>query len=1028
MKPLDPVGRATRALDERLREIWRLSPADRQVYAWLVWLSSERIGGFVEHGEDAHGFWLVRATGETTLAQRLRERSTPPFDAACALMADVADRLALCEGHGLFPGPINPHNLTLDGDDRVTLRADPLVAAYLGAPASHRLGQSESISSRWLAPEQAAGAPWDAAGNRYVVGLLLYRLLAGENPFGGAGLRLGLEQARRGAPPIRDDVARTLPPGLQSFCLRLLDPDPGVRPGSAREISDRLRSFVAPPQPASSAHAIAASPSSVIALPHAASTGPADSPTPVAAADAPGVRAPTRPPPPSRTGRRILGGLGHALAFVVPLVGGTALGLWGVGRASPDTGVDADERTIAVSPTRPTVTAQGALAQACASCHPAQTVQWQRSVMGHAAKSPLFQALEILIQEQVAKDQFCRHGAGILRKADPAVACREATFGRLVTGSGGEHWCVNCHSPSENLREVMPAWDGQAVASRSRLPLRDLLPAEHMEGIGCAFCHQVHGPVAPGNEARGLYEGNATWTSFVTGLRYEMRPEDRRGLHGIANSGYALDPAELDPSAPGRADAPLVPGGAHRRPSDEARAYLASSEFCGACHDVRLFGTDGLGVQRGEHFKRLRNAYSEWVEWADAERRNGREPANCQDCHMSAFPGVCAPSDDTSPIVDARGSRVVALERACPPGTRFASRDPGSFPEGPVASASSPDRISTHYFSGVDVPLAPEFPEAMVDQPTLDANGIPLGAVQRRDMLLGRTFSFGVEAPDRDGRQIRIPVVIENVGAGHRVPAGFSQEREFWVHLRVTDGNGELVYEVGRVDRDDEDLRDKIFVRVNTSDTSLDGQGRPLGVFGADVEDGPDVPRWSPPPELGGREFRGRGLINLQNGFLRCVQCIGFIDAEGRCQPRIGQERFRADRFDDAPFDFDTGLCQSNLDREHQFFETYFPVGALDSTRGVVKGPDVIVDTRSAPPGVPLRFTYELPIRGFSAPFNIEARLLFRAFPPFLVKAFADYESRQAAKGLRPSGPLVTLDMLERLEVVELHRVETVVP
>jgi hypothetical protein len=33
-----------------------------------------------------------------------------------------------------------------------------------------------------------------------------------------------------------------------------------------------------------------------------------------------------------------------------------------------------------------------------------------------------------------------------------------------------------------------------------------------------------------------------------------------------------------------------------------------------------------------------------------------------------------------------------------------------------------------------------------------------------------------------------------------------------------------------------------------------------------------------------------------------------------------------------------------------------------------------------------------------------------------------------AQRGLRPSGPLVTLDMLRRLEVVELARVTTEVP
>jgi hypothetical protein len=301
---------------------------------------------------------------------------------------------------------------------------------------------------------------------------------------------------------------------------------------------------------------------------------------------------------------------------------------------------------------------------------------------------------------------------------------------------------------------------------------------------------------------------------------------------------------------------------------------------------------------------------------------------------------------------------------------------------------------------------------------------VPRGAKQRRDLLLGKSFRFELGTPARGGGRLEIPIEITNVGAGHKIPAGFSQEREFWVHLRVTDDSGRVLYEVGRIDRTDEDLRDKIFVRVNVDDTLVDAQGRPQGVFGADVVDGPDLPQW----EGRANNFRGRGLINLQNGFLRCVSCIGEIDALGRCQPAPGQGRHRADRYVDGDYDIDTGECRSNLALEEALFETYFPVGALDATRGAVKGPDAIVDTRSAPPGVPLRYTYELDVAAARGPIEIEARLLFRAFPPFLVAAFADYEARQAARGLRPSGPLVTREMLDRLEIVELHRVRRTVP
>jgi hypothetical protein len=379
---------------------------------------------------------------------------------------------------------------------------------------------------------------------------------------------------------------------------------------------------------------------------------------------------------------------------------------------------------------------------------------------------------------------------------------------------------------------------------------------------------------------------------------------------------------------------------------------------------------------------------------------------------MSSYPGRCVPGSAGDPALS-----------GCPPGTRFEEVAPGVYPKGTVAvSSRSESNVRPHYFSGVDVPLSRDFPQALVDEVDVDRFGIPLGARQRRDLLLSRSVAMRVGTPSIDTSALRVAVEFENVGAGHRIPAGFSQERELWLHLRVTDRNNRVVYEVGRVDRPDEDLRDKVFVRVNTEGTLRDSEGRPLGMFGADVADGPDRARWSPDPALGGTDFVGRGLVNFQNGFLRCVVCIGTIDASGGCQPLPGQETTRADRYSDGSYDIDTGRCVSNLSGRQALFETYFPVGALDATRGVLKGPDAIIDTRSLPPGVAVRYTYVLAVAGFEPPFQIEARLLFRAFPPFLLRAFVDYEKRRASAGERPSGPLIDEFSLSRLEIVELLR------
>ncbi len=981
---LPAIGRAQRhtcILQGIQAEVWSLPAGDAALAKRLAAFGEKGVSGFDGWGEDGEGVFLVRRIPTATVdglpkGERLEGLT------ALAKVRDVARALAACEKAAVFPGPLRPGEVALGSDGRTDafVLAEAWVRAMLGEAQGSR--GTTAPSPRWTPPEQAAGAVWDNAANRYVLGLVAYRLIAGAHPAAGGGLRDALDAQIGAPPPFADAVARALRPGIQSLVLAMLDPDPAKRPSSAEAIARRCDELLRG-----------------VGEPSGARPSAPPAPAPAVAIDRPKARPPAPPPP--RTPRA------RAIVAAVPIVAGLAIAGAGLAASrSADAPPPPEKKAIAAQ--RPLEKTNAA---ACGGCHARQVAEWERSIMAHAAKSPLFGALESLIEEQVGKDDRCPNGAGVLRRSGGDV-CRDERTGLALTGTGGEHWCVNCHSAGDNLRSTVPAWSALG-SSAGRRPLRDVLTPAAMEGISCAVCHQTIGPV---HEGRG-YQGNPSWVSPVTGAVFRMRPEDGTGTPGIANSGYLLEPsAFLSPAlGTGEGGDPIV----HRRASSDTHRYLQSSEFCGACHDVRLFGTDTIGVRdRGEHFKRLRNAYSEWKAWADTEKAAGRKAATCQDCHMSLFPGVCVADgpDGVRGKVDRTG---------CPPGMHFEARAPGERARGMVASSSpAPKGVSSHFFTSVDLPLAPEFPTAWAKDGALDESGVPLGLEARRAQLLRHTFRFAMASPSRIGTRLEIPLEIQNVGAGHRVPAGFSQEREIWVELTVKDARGQVVYEVGRITDDQADLRDKVFTRITTRDDARDARGRPLGVFGADVVDGPDVPRWSPNPLLGGTTFRGRGLVNFQNGFLRCVRCIGIVDGEGRCQPGPGQGRTRADRFDDGAYDLDTGECRSNLTGQNALFETYFPVGALDADRGVTKAPDAIIDTRSAPPGVVLRYTYELDASGFAPPYRVEARLRFRPFPPFLLRAFAEYEARQASSGLRPSGPQLTASMFERNAPIDLAELE----
>jgi len=1002
--PLPPFGRATRFACEGGAELFRLAATDESAARRLLTLGEASVGGFVDGGTDEQGVWIVRAPFNDTLAERLRkQKGAWPWRDALVLALAVAEALAACEKASLFPGPLALDAVLLGAEGRVALAASRLIAAILGAPEGSSRADTEANAPLWTPPEQARGSSWDNAANRYVLGLLVYRLLSGEHPFAGAGLRHAIDAASREAPPFVEAVAHELPTGLQSFALRLIHPSVADRPDRAASIVVELGRFLRGESPARAP---------------AGRTRPSKTrPSPDDVAPPPAVRVIKDGAPAKPQGAASKANFFQSYPWVkvaIPVAMGAMVAAFAFSHIEkPPPPLPRPE-----IPAASLLSATTSTAETCASCHTRQAAEWRRSVMAHSVKSPLFNALESLIEEQVGRDEDCPNGAGILRKANLSTACRNRQTGFPITGSGGEHWCVNCHSPAEKIDRPLPPWDGRPGGDAStRRPVKDFLGDQAIEGISCVFCHTVHGPVG-GRGSRG-YEGNPTWTSFVTGTVFPARPEDNRGLFGIANSGYDIRTDSLfhegargafGSSGPANAPDPVV----HRRPAERTDAYLRTSEFCGSCHDVRLFGTDVLGARQGEHFKRLRNAYTEWTVYAKDQERRGKTAATCQDCHMSTYPGICEPGAPES------GQD----EPECPKGMHFVARKPGVYPEAlQAANSAGTSTVSTHYFSGVDIPLYSDFPQFLVDEPSLDVHGIPLGARRRRDMLLRHTFRFEIDGARRTGNGVEIPIIIENTGAGHRIPAGFSQEREFWVHLVVRDGSNRVLYEVGRVDRPEEDLHDKIFVRINANPSSIDERGRPVGLFGADVRDGPDVQQWLPPPQLGGTNFRGKGLINFQNGFLRCVRCIGFVGPDGRCEAGPGQGFFRADRFDDGDYDIDTGECRSNLSGENALFETYFPVGALDASRGFVRGPDAIIDTRSLPANTPTRYTYDLDFGGRRGPFRIEARLMFRSFPPFLIRAFAEYEREQARRGLRPSGPSVTDDMMRRLDIVELHKV-----
>ncbi len=147
------------------------------------------------------------------------------------LLPEIAAALEHAHGHGLFHGDLKPTDLLLD-------HAGHAFVADLGLAAT--LGRT---SSPYQAPEVRRGGAYDARGDVYCLGVVLYELLTGRLPL---EPRDAEEKTnRRLIPPAPSTIVSRLPAALDAVTLKALSVDPDQRyatPGALAEDYAQARS------------------------------------------------------------------------------------------------------------------------------------------------------------------------------------------------------------------------------------------------------------------------------------------------------------------------------------------------------------------------------------------------------------------------------------------------------------------------------------------------------------------------------------------------------------------------------------------------------------------------------------------------------------------------------------------------------------------------------------------------------------------------------------------------------------------
>jgi serine/threonine-protein kinase len=203
-------------------------------------LSHPGIARVYDYGESSEfgGAYLIMelVKGEPLSAILARAGRLSP-DATLDIIGQAARALDAAHQAGIVHRDIKPGNLLVAADGTTKITDFGIATAVCATRASH-LTETGMVmgTAMYVSPEQATGAPVDAASDIYSLGVVGYECLAGHAPFR-ASEPLAIAYAHKHAPvpPLPPDV----PQPVSDLVYDMLAKTPAGRPASVRVVADR---------------------------------------------------------------------------------------------------------------------------------------------------------------------------------------------------------------------------------------------------------------------------------------------------------------------------------------------------------------------------------------------------------------------------------------------------------------------------------------------------------------------------------------------------------------------------------------------------------------------------------------------------------------------------------------------------------------------------------------------------------------------------------------------------------------------
>ena len=201
--------------------------------------------GVLDQGVDGETSYLAMEYVEgTNLRRRLADGPMAVGD-ALRIVESVLEALAVAHRTGLVHRDIKPENVLIATDERIKVADFGLARAVTEVTATATGTVLGTVA--YLAPELVARGATDARTDVYAVGILLYEMLAGTQPFTGeTPIQIAYQHVHSDIPDVSAAVA-WLPQEIDELVGALAARDPSDRPadaGAALQLVRRTRAVL----------------------------------------------------------------------------------------------------------------------------------------------------------------------------------------------------------------------------------------------------------------------------------------------------------------------------------------------------------------------------------------------------------------------------------------------------------------------------------------------------------------------------------------------------------------------------------------------------------------------------------------------------------------------------------------------------------------------------------------------------------------------------------------------------------------